>query len=295
MLVSILSRVTVIVALLLAIAIWQVIGFGTLFQALRNWRPRVRAALPVTLALVPVLIVNKLARQDLVTISQEYGFRVGDLFYVIEGRFILVFETIASTQLTQYFSFIYIYGYVFLLIFPVVMYFTLQDSTKLRRLLGAYALNYTIGVTLYVLFHAFGPRQYFGSDVETMLYTFEPSYQLLTREINHYTNVFPSLHTSLSATVMIFAIRSRSQFPAWTPAASVLAVSVWLSTMYLGIHWAIDVLGGLLLAGTCVWLSCRLIGRYDVDSHLQPAYDRLGAVADRVRATGDSADERRHR
>lgn len=295
MLVGLLSRATVIVVLLLVIAIWQVIGFSTLFQALRNWRPRVREAVPVTLALVPVLIVNKLARQDLVTISQEYGFRVGDLFWKIEGEFILLFESVASTPLTQYFSFIYIYGYAFLLIFPVVMYFTLRDSTRLRRLLGAYALNYTIGVTLYVLFHAFGPRQYFGSDVETMLYTFEPSYQLLTREINHYTNVFPSLHTSLSATVMIFAIRSRSQFPAWTPTAIVVAVSVWLATMYLGIHWAIDVLGGLVLALVSVRLSCRLIGRYDVDSRLQPAYDRLSAVADRVRTTGDGADERGHR
>ncbi|MFC3957109.1 phosphatase PAP2 family protein [Halovivax cerinus] len=284
MFVSILGRVSLVVTALLVLGIWRVIGFETLHQALRDWRPRIRSVLPVTIALAPVLIVNKLARQSLVTISQEYGLRVGDLFYEIEGGFILVFEVIWSPATTHYFSFIYIYGYAFLLVFPIVMYFTLRDTTTLRRLLGAYALNYAIGVTLYVVFHAFGPRQYLGGEIETMLYQVQPNVQYLTREINHYTNVFPSLHTSLSATVMLFAIESRSEFPAWTPVAIVLAVSVWLSTMYLGIHWAIDVLAGLILAVVCVDLSHRLIGRFDVDRRLESVYDWIASIRGRIGA-----------
>lgn len=287
MLAEILTRVAMVVGILILIATWIVVGFDRLRTALRNWRPRVRAALPVALVLVPILLINKVARQDLVSVSQEYGLRVGGLFYDIEGEFILVFRSIAITPITQYFSFIYIYAYAFLLVFPVIMYFTLRDTTTLRRLLAAYALNYTIGVVLYVIFHAFGPRQYLGSDIEWMLYQFEPSYQNLTREVNHYTNVFPSLHTSLSATVMLFALRTREQFPAWAPVASILAVSVWISTMYLGIHWGIDVLAGLGLAVTCVWLADRLVGRFDVDERLEPFYRWVGSLHGRLAETYD--------
>jgi len=70
-----------------------------------------------------------------------------------------------------------------------------------------------------------------------MLCDTNPEYQYLTREVNTSTNVFPSLHTSLSATVAAFAWQTRSEFPKWLPVAVVLAASVAISTMYLGIHW----------------------------------------------------------
>ncbi len=281
MLVDILSRMAVIVAVMLLIAVPTIIGVDRFTAAFGEWRAKVRAAFPIALVLVPVLLVNSVTRQRLVTISQEYGLRMGGFFYSVEGGFILLFQSVASTPLTQYFSFIYIYAYAFLLIFPVIAYFTLRDTETLRRLLTAYTLNYTLGAILYVLVHAFGPRQYFGvMEIETMLYDFQPAYQYLTREVNDYTNVFPSLHTSLSATVLLFAIRTRAQFPLWFPVAAIIAVSVWISTMYLGIHWAIDVVAGIALAIACVALADRLVDRWDIARLVDPLADRFGAMYD---------------
>ncbi|WP_254862206.1 phosphatase PAP2 family protein [Halovivax gelatinilyticus] len=282
MLVSILSRVAVVVAFLLVISVPTIIGIDRLKAALIDWRARVRAAIPIALVLIPVLLINSVSRQELVSFSEEYGVRAGGWFYYVEGEFILVFQEFANTPITQYFSFIYIYAYVFLLVFPVIAYFTLRETKTLRMLLAAYTLNYTIGAILYVAFHAFGPRQYLGVEVEHMLYDFQPAYQTLTSEVNDYTNVFPSLHTSLSATVMIYALRTRAEFPLWAPIASIIAVSVWISTMYLGIHWAIDVVAGLALAVSCVamadWLidsgtSARLVE--PITARVEPLYDRI--------------------
>ncbi|WP_290812184.1 phosphatase PAP2 family protein [Halovivax sp.] len=282
MLVDVLARLTVVVAVMLAVAIPTIVGVGRLWAALGDWRRRVGAALPIATVLVPVLLVNRLARQDLIGVSRTYGIRATGLIYDVEGDFVLLFQTVSSTPLTRYFSFIYIYAYAFMLIFPVVAYFALRDTTTLRRLLAAYTLNYAIGATVYVLVLAYGPRNLLGEEIGTMLYTFRPDYQHLTGEVNHNTNVFPSLHTSLSATVAIFAYRTRREFPLWTPVAVGLAVSVWISTMYLGIHWAVDVLAGLVLAAGSVALADRLVGRWDVPSRLEPATRRLGRTYERI-------------
>jgi membrane-associated phospholipid phosphatase len=75
--------------------------------------------------------------------------------------------------------------------------------------------------------------------------------------VNTNTNVFPSLHTSLSITVALIAWQTRRQYPLWTAVSVPIAASVVISTMYLGIHWAIDVLAGALMA----WVIVRLASR----------------------------------
>jgi len=118
--------------------------------------------------------------------------------------------------------------------------------------------------------------------MERMLYDTNPEYQYLTREVNTSTNVFPSLHTSLSATVAAFAWQTRSEFPKWLPVAVVLAASVAISTMYLGIHWGIDVTAGLLLAALCVTLSHRLVGRWSLEELTEKYGDRFLWLQERL-------------
>lgn len=292
MLVSILTRLSVVILFAVLFGIVGIIGYDRFRAGLSTWRETVRAVSPVGLVLATVLLINKVSRQALVDISSQYGLRLGGLFYDIEGRFILLFQSIGNEWTAAFYSYIYIYAYVFLLAFPVVMYFVLTETRTIRGLLASYTLNYSIGAFLYVAVHAFGPRQYIGEDVRWMLFDFRPSYQLLTAEVNTYTNVFPSLHTSLSATVLIYAIRTHDRFPRWTPIAAFIAVNVWIATMYLGIHWAIDVVAGLILAWVSVALADRLVGRFGVDRFVDPVWDRLDRFSKRV---GDRVGRRSDR
>jgi membrane-associated phospholipid phosphatase len=142
----------------------------------------------------------------------------------------------------------YVYGYVFVLTFPLLAYFALDDMQFLRETCVAYTLNYAIGLLWYVAFIAYGPRNLMPDIVEPLLYTSWPEAKMLTTRVNTNTNVFPSLHSSLAATVLLLAYRSREHYPAWLLLAAVFSGSIVVSTMYLGIHWGIDVVAGAVLA-----------------------------------------------
>ncbi|ELY87664.1 PA-phosphatase-like phosphoesterase [Natrialba hulunbeirensis JCM 10989] len=279
MLAQVLTRVALVVALALAVSLVVFVGRERLASLRTEWQPRLRQSAPAFALLVVILGLNRIMRQDGYDISQAYGIHMTEVFYSLEGDFVLLFRSIATPEVTTFFSVAYVYVYAFVLIFPVVAYVALSNTVVLRQLLTAYSLNYVIGLVFYLLVIAYGPRNVMieGMDA-THLYYASPEYIHLTTEVNQNRNVFPSLHTSLSATVAIFAYMTRDQYRAWFPVAVGLATSVIISTMYLGIHWAIDVVAGLVLAVVCVVLAKRLVGRWS-----------LSAVFERVRA-GDHTE-----
>lgn len=260
MLTEVLFRIVTVVGVLLPVSLAVLVGRSRLGTIRREWKSRLRASAPVIATLLAVLGLNRIMRQLGPELSREFGIHLTETLYALEGEFVLIFQSIESPAVTTYFSAVYVYGYTFLLVFPVIAYFALPNTRPFRRLLTAYALNYAFGLVLYILVIAYGPRNVMPELLaETTLYGTNPEYQHLTREVNRNTNVFPSLHTSLAATVAAFAYATRSRYPYWFPVAGVLAASVVVSTMYLGMHWAIDVVAGLTLAALCVRLSERLV------------------------------------
>jgi len=254
-----LVEIAAVVVLMILVGGVGIIGV----DRIRSFRPRAperfRLVLPYLLLLGAVLLVNSLLRDVGPELSWIIGLRITGWIAAVEGPFVATLQSYSHPALTTYFSYVYIYGYVFLLAFPVVAYILLPDPRPIRETAIAYTLNYGIGVVCYLLFVAYGPRNVMPDMVDQLLFTNWPESQLLTSEVNSNVNVFPSLHTSLAATVAALAYRTREAYPRWPPVATVLAASVAVSTMYLGIHWAIDVLGGLLLAGisvaSAVWLT----------------------------------------
>ncbi|AGB36891.1 phosphatase PAP2 family protein [Natronococcus occultus] len=264
MLVQVLVQLAVVVSLLTLLGIGVVVGRYRLRDTRREWLARLRAATPITVVLAVVLLANSVARQVVPDLSWMIGWNLTWAIYDIEGQFILWLQSYETPALTAVFSFVYIYGYVFLLVFPVVAYFALSNTRPLRELLTAYTLNYVLGLVLYTFVIAYGPRNMMPELVDALMYDTYPRYQHLTRQVNRNTNVFPSLHTSLAATVGVLAYQTRDVYPRWAIVAIPLAISVAISTMYLGIHWAIDVVAGIVLAYVCVKLAGVLVGRWSL-------------------------------
>ncbi|WP_049925211.1 phosphatase PAP2 family protein [Halopiger goleimassiliensis] len=269
MLVGVVVQLTVVVAVLTVLGIGLFVGRYRLRDTYREWRSRIRAATPAAVVLVLVLLFNNVARQIVPDVSWMIGWQFTWGIYDLEGEFILWLQSFATPWVTAYFSFMYIYGYVFLLFFPAVAYFALSNTRPLRELLTAYTLNYTLGLVLYTFVIAFGPRNMMPELVEALLYDTYPQYQHLTRQVNRNTNVFPSLHASLAATVAFLAYRTRDVYPKWAAVAAFVAVSVAVSTMYLGIHWAIDVVAGVGLAYLSVAVAHHLVGRWSLSAALE--------------------------
>ncbi len=280
MLVQVLLQIAVAVTVLTILGVALFAGRQRVVRTVREWRGRVKSVVPIVVVLATVLWLNGFARELVPEVSWMIRWEFTEPIYDIEGQFILWLQGQATPELTAYFSFIYIYGYVFMLVFPVVAYFLLSNTRPLRELLAAYTFNYTIGLLCYILIIAYGPRNVMPELVQGLLYDTYPQYQQLTRQVNRNTNVFPSLHTSLSATVALMAYRTRDVYGGWFWVALVLAISVAISTMYLGIHWAIDVAAGLGLAWLSVALATALVGRWSVYDGLEgvEALERIPLV-----------------
>lgn len=269
MLLAVLSQLLGIILFMLAAAALFFIGRERLARTRYEYRDRFSAVAPYVGLLGIVLIANKVARDVGPDLSWLVGISITPTLQSVDGRilwplfgegtpqFVTWLQTQATPELTAYFSFIYVYGYVFLLVFPLVAYFALPKPEPLRRTIVAYGANYIIGVLCYIVFIAYGPRNVIFAD--GLLFTHYSQYQFITAEVNDQTNVFPSLHTSMAITAAHLAWLSREEYPMWVPVSAVLAVSVLIATMYLGIHWATDVIFGIMLG----YLSVRVGVRFE--------------------------------
>jgi membrane-associated phospholipid phosphatase len=226
-----------------------------LAAARQGFTENVRAVLPYVGLLGTVLFVNRVAREAGPDLSWVLGWNVTDELYAVEGTFVASVQSVQSPWVTGYFSFVYLPGYVFLLTFPVLLYVASGAVRPLKETVLSYTVNYSLGLVCYVLFISYGPRNMLPDMVDPLLYSTYPDTQLLTGEVNSNSNVFPSLHASLSTTVAVLSLRHRETSRRWMGVAVFGAVNVAVATMYLGIHWATDVVAGVVLGVGSVVLA----------------------------------------
>lgn len=260
-LLTVVVELAVVVAAMLVTAGLVIVGPRRLAEASRDARWRFeQCVLPLTV--LAVILLVRWSTADVATRLQwrVVGTNISGLLFDLESAVfpenpVTVLQSFATPELTAYFVFIYVYGYAFLLLFPFVAYFALDEMDDLSTLILAFSANYAIGLCFYIVFIAYGPRNFDNVLFEGLLYSAYPQVRLLTDQVNQPTNVFPSLHTSLSMTVLFIAWLTRRKYPIWLLVSSVLAISVVLSTMYLGIHWFSDVVAGTMLALVSVYIG----------------------------------------
>jgi membrane-associated phospholipid phosphatase len=280
---GLLQQIVLVVGALLLVSLLTIVGIGRLGRLRRKLKPRLREVYPYMGLLAIVLILNSYVRNYGQILSWLLDWQITGVIYDIEGNLVANIQTFLTTdfvtlplvaevtaaiqantgvlpddQVIALFSMIYIYGYVFLMVFPFFAYLAKDEMESFKHLMLAYAFNYTIGVLCYVLFIAYGPRNLLYPEVQSLMYQWWPRSQILTGEINTNTNVFPSLHTSIALTVVLFARRTRDIYPAWLYVSTPLALGVLISTMFRGIHWGTDVVAGAGLAVLSVFLADRV-------------------------------------
>ncbi|WP_306058172.1 phosphatase PAP2 family protein [Natronococcus wangiae] len=267
-----------VVTAMLVTATLVLVGPQRLAAALRGYRWRLEACL-LSIAALAVVLALRWSTRDVVRRLERrvIGHNITNDLFALERQLfgetpVAILQSVQFEALTSFFVFAYIYGYAFLLLFPIVAYFALEEMDELSTLLLAFTANYGIGLLCYVLFIAYGPRNFDPMLFEGLLYDAFPQSNFLTGQVNQSTNVFPSLHTSLSMTVFFVAWLTRDRYPLWVPLSGFLAINVALSTMYLGIHWFSDVVAGTLLALVSVYIGVN----YTVDEIVAASRQYLG-------------------
>jgi len=233
-----------------------------------------------------VMLVHRLTHGASVKISKSLHWNITDSIFGIEGAFVAQLQAITPKALVPVFSGFYMFGFTYVVATPVVLYLLVSSIRPLKELLVAYSLNNAIGALLYTLFIAYGPRIRLDGRIDGLLYEWFPQTQQLTSAVSANTNVFPSLHTSLSVVVLLFAWRQRHSQPRWFGIASVVTPGIVMSTMVLGIHWLTDVVAGIVLAYGSVVAAGRIV----------PVVDTwwsgvVGEPTTGARASSDPADD----
>jgi membrane-associated phospholipid phosphatase len=258
-LISVLLIVVGGVILMTMVTSVAVIGMDSLRAARKELRYQLRESGPYIVGLGVIYGLNKLAHEFSDPIADVVGIEITDTLLAIEGEFVAGLQGLFPDSAVWFFAFAYVFGFAFLLIFPIVAYLLLPTQRYLKELLVAFIINYSAGTVFYTMFIAYGPRNALPNVVAQPMFDTFPEIKVLTSAINTSSNVFPSLHTSLVITVLIFAWYTRKDYPRWLSVCAFFTVSIVISTMYLGIHWAIDVVAGVILAAASVYLARRFV------------------------------------
>jgi membrane-associated phospholipid phosphatase len=214
------------------------------------------------LGLVALLSAFKHATSETrARLSRALGWNITDSLYAAEGLFVAHLQTAVPDAFYGFFTWMYMFGFPYLLAVPPVVYFLSPSQRYLKEVLVAYLLNHGVGMVCYTLFVAYGPRNWVSTRVDGTMYRMYPWTQELTAAVSSNTNVFPSLHTSLSVVALLFAWRTRRRYPVWFYLAAFTAASVVLSTMVLGIHWLTDLVAGVALGAWSVVVAERIVAR----------------------------------
>ncbi|MFV9510920.1 phosphatase PAP2 family protein [Tepidibacillus sp. LV47] len=204
------------------------------------------------LALFLILYFNKMEQ------IFEKNIDVGDFTPVIqqlEGNGIyFIQQFFLNDTLTYIFTFFYIIVFPAMMVSSLVVYIN-EDHRLFYAVIYALMLNYIIAIPFYLFFPIY-EVWYFDHHVQFLIPQVYPNFELEYRPFSGINNNFPSLHTSISVSLAIIALRYKNLL--FSKITLFSAIIIVFSTLYLGIHWLLDMVAGVILAFIASQTGLRL-------------------------------------
>ncbi|MFQ3321191.1 MAG: membrane-associated phospholipid phosphatase [Candidatus Thalassarchaeaceae archaeon] len=177
--------------------------------------------------------------------------------YAIEGDVVLwIQEGFRSVLLDQFLTHFYVMGFMSVtfssLIYPI--YF--DDRHMADRVCLSIFWVYIFALPFYILFNVRVTGDHIPA-METIAYDLTPEIHNWFTRIDPFTNGMPSLHIGLPFAVWL-TLQKWDEDGRWRKFSNfiLLFISVTAFTIiYLGIHWLLDIIGGMLIAMLAVKMS----------------------------------------
>jgi len=234
-----------------------ILGIATLAGAivavrfLRVAAPLVRLLAGVSLTFVIYGALPPLLERRLPMLADEALWRIEVSF--LGTTAVEVLQATVSPELTMFFGLIYsLHAPLFYV--PAIVHWRAGRKRDAEAILLAISLAMHLGFIGYFLWPAYGP-------VSTMSGLAPLGENVATRTVAAYgvaMGTFPSLHAAVCGMVAIDGWRSSRRAGA---IYTVIAILIWLSTLYLRYHWVPDLIAGLLLAVLCLGMARQWVTR----------------------------------
>ncbi|REE84328.1 PAP2 superfamily protein [Paenibacillus taihuensis] len=207
-------------------------------------------------ALILILFCNKFELQIESHMKQAHDFAT--LFQSIEGNFVSTLQhTFENKYLTPILAFMYVVVFQAMLIASIAIYTNRsKDRMMFYAICYAIMINYLVAIPFYLFFPVSEVWYHDPQHVRFLMLDAFPDFENQYRALSGLNNCFPSLHTSISVTLAILAVRSGIKRWAWF--CSISAAIIIFTIFYMGIHWLIDMCGGLVLATIAATVGMKL-------------------------------------
>lgn len=229
-------------------------GWRPTLRVWREWRPAFRQALLIWLAVFLFDLMQTALDGGL---SRSLRADFTPVLFAFEGDFVARLQSALSfAPLSWLLAFAYVILFPALLFGSAHAYDRLGDVPRLKMTAYAYGLNYLFCLPFYIFFPVTEPwYSQAGVAPLTDLHVWPWLIDIL-RPMSGLDNCFPSYHTSLTVSLVLIAAAGSQR--AFARAAAVSGALIVVSTVYLGFHWMLDVLtgviAGLFVYGVARWM-----------------------------------------
>ena len=180
--------------------------------------------------------------------------------YAIEADMVLwVQETFRADWLTAFMTHFYVVGFMVICYVSIFYFAYFDDRYMADRISLAIFWVYVLAIPFYLFFNVHVTGNYIPG-METLAYNHTPEINDWFHRIDPLTNGMPSLHIAFPFAVWLCLLRFDTD-GRWTNYRRILLVFVLMTAfciLYLGIHWFMDIIGGMVVATIAVNIANKL-------------------------------------
>ena len=187
------------------------------------------------------------------------GLDMTPYIWAIEGNLVLwVQQTFEADWLTTALTHFYVAGFMFICYVSVFYFAYFDDRWLADRVTLSIAWVYILAVPFYLFFNVRVTGDTIP-EMETLAYTLTPEIADWFRRIDPFTNGMPSLHIGIPFAVWLCLTRfdDDRRWNRYRHTVFLYTVLTAFTIVYLGIHWFLDIIGGMLIAGAAVSMADR--------------------------------------
>ncbi len=185
------------------------------------------------------------------------GLDMTPYIYAIEGDLVVWFQdAFRATWLDVLMTHFYIAGFMFITYASIFYVTYFDDRWMADRIALCIAWVYILAIPFYLFFNV-RVTGFYIDDMDAIAYTLNPEIEDWFRRIDAFTNCMPSLHIAVPFAIWL-TFRKYDHDRRWGRYQNMVLIYIILTAfaiIYLGIHWFVDIIGGMILAAIAVRLT----------------------------------------